>query len=55
MLQGDFGRAYNFNSKPVLQLIGERTWPTGKVHALSILLELLIALPIGIVSATRQN
>ncbi len=54
LVQGDFGLAYTFNSKPVLTLIKERAWPTIQIQALSIILALAIALPVGIVSATRQ-
>ena len=54
IVQGNFGTAYTFNSKPVLKLIQERAWPTVQIQALSIVLALVIALPIGIVSATRQ-
>ena len=54
IVQGDFGTAYTFNSKPVLTLIKERAWPTIQIQAMSIVLALVIALPIGIVSATRQ-
>ena len=54
IVQGDFGTAYTFNSKPVLTLIKERAWPTIQIQALSIVLALGLALPVGIVSATRQ-
>ena len=54
LVQGNFGTAYTFNSKPVLTLIQERAWPTIQIQALSIILALVVALPIGIVSATRQ-
>jgi peptide/nickel transport system permease protein len=54
IVQGDFGTAYTFNSKPVLTLIRERAWPTVQIQALSIVLALALALPVGIVSATRQ-
>jgi peptide/nickel transport system permease protein len=54
LVVGDFGIAYTYNSKPVLELIGERIWPTVQIQGLSIILALMIALPVGIVSATRQ-
>lgn len=54
LARGDFGRAYTFNNESVLRLIGERTWPTVQIQALSILVALLLGLPIGMVSATRQ-
>ena len=54
LVVGDFGIAYTYNSKPVLELIGERIWPTVQIQGLSIILALMISLPVGIVSATRQ-
>ena len=54
LVVGDFGTAYTYNNTPVLQLIGERAWPTIQIQGLSILLALIIALPIGVISATRQ-
>ena len=54
ILQGDFGTAYTFNRKPVLDLIGERFWATIKLQSLGLFIGLAIAVPIGIVSATRQ-
>lgn len=54
IVQGDFGTAYTFNNTPVLRLIGDRAWPTIQIQGMSIILALLIALPIGVISATRQ-
>ncbi len=54
VLHGDFGTAYTFNRKPVLDLIGERFWETIKLQSLGLFIGLGIAIPIGIVSATRQ-
>ncbi len=54
LLRGDFGTAYTFGNKPVLTLIGERFWSTVELQAISLLLGLAIAVPVGIVSATRQ-
>lgn len=54
VLQGDLGNAYSFNGKPVLSLIGERLWGTVQLQGISLLLGILIAVPIGILSATRQ-
>ncbi len=54
MLQGDFGTAYTFNNKPVLDLIGERLWGTVQLQGISLFLGILLALPVGILSATRQ-
>jgi peptide/nickel transport system permease protein len=54
MLTGDFGTAYTFNNKPVLDLIGERFWGTVQLQGISLLLGILVAFPVGILSATRQ-
>jgi peptide/nickel transport system permease protein len=54
ILQGDFGTAYTFNRKPVLDLIGERFWATIQLQSLGLFIGLAIAVPVGIVSATRQ-
>jgi peptide/nickel transport system permease protein len=54
LVRGDFGTAYSFNGKPVLDLIGERVWGTVQLQGISLLIGILIAVPVGIVSATRQ-
>src|SRR5215218_8985481 len=54
VLHGDLGKAYTFNNKPVMTLIGERFWTTIELQAIALLLGLAIAIPVGIVSATRQ-
>jgi peptide/nickel transport system permease protein len=54
LLRGDFGTAYTFNSKPVLTLIMERIGATVVLQASALASALAIAIPLGIVSATRQ-
>jgi peptide/nickel transport system permease protein len=54
LARGDFGTAYAFNRKPVLDLIGERLWGTVQLQGISLFLGILLAVPIGILSATRQ-
>jgi peptide/nickel transport system permease protein len=54
LLRGDFGTAYTFGNKPVLELIGERLWATVMLQGIALLLAISIAVPIGIISATRQ-
>ncbi|MEA2528304.1 MAG: peptide/nickel transport system permease protein [Thermomicrobiales bacterium] len=54
VLHGDLGTAYTFNNKPVLTLIGERFWSTVQLQAIALFLGLAIAIPVGIISATRQ-
>lgn len=51
---GDFGTAYSFNGKPVLELIGGRVWGTVQLQGISLLLGIALAVPVGIISATRQ-
>ena len=54
LLRGDLGRAYTFNNKPVLTLIGERFWGTVQLQGIALGLGLALAVPVGIVAATRQ-
>jgi peptide/nickel transport system permease protein len=54
LVQGDFGTAYTFNRKPVLDLIGERFWGTVQLQGLALGLGLVLAIPVGILSAIRQ-
>lgn len=54
VVRGDLGNAYSFNGKPVLSLIGGRLWGTVQLQGISLLLGILLAVPIGILSATRQ-
>jgi peptide/nickel transport system permease protein len=54
LLQGDFGRSYGFNNVPVLDLILDRMWGTLQLNGIALLLALIIAIPVGIISATRQ-
>lgn len=52
-VQGDFGYAYGYG-EPALSLIRGRLPATVQLQAAALLLALTIALPIGIISATRQ-
>jgi peptide/nickel transport system permease protein len=54
LLQGDFGTAYTFGNKPVLDLVQDRIWSTIALQGISLFLGLAIAVPVGIISATRQ-
>jgi peptide/nickel transport system permease protein len=54
LVRGDLGTAYGFNGKPVMDLIGERFWGTVQLQGISLMLGVFIAIPVGIVSATRQ-
>ncbi len=50
----EFGTAYTFNRKPVINLIGERVLMSVQLQALALVLAVLIAIPLGIISAKRQ-
>ena len=53
VVQGNLG--YSFSDRqPVADKIGERLWPTVKLMLTVQLLALLIAVPIGVLSAVRQ-
>jgi peptide/nickel transport system permease protein len=54
LVRGDLGTAYTFNSKPVLELIMGRVGATVMLQAISLAIALLIAIPLGILSATKQ-
>lgn len=54
VLKGDLG--YSFSSyAPVSRLIGERIGPTLLLAAASLLFGLLIAIPVGVISAVKRN
>ncbi len=53
ILQGNLGYSYS-DRQPVADKISERIWPTFKLMLTVQLLALLIAVPIGIVSAVKQ-
>lgn len=50
---GDLGTSFNYG-QPVWNLIKVRIWPTIQLTGLSLLVALLIAVPIGTISAVRQ-
>ncbi len=54
VLRGDLGRSYSFNNEPVLDLITERMWATIQLQGLALIIAIAVAVPVGIISATRQ-
>jgi len=54
VVQGDLGRSY-WTSRPVTEEIGNRMPVTAELGLYSILIGLVVALPVGIVSAVRQD
>lgn len=53
MVQGNLGYSYT-NGQPVAQRIGERMGPTFTLSLVALFLAYLIAIPVGVISATRQ-
>lgn len=53
VLKGDFGKSYAYN-EPVTKLIIERFPNTLILTVISLFLAIIIAIPIGIISATKQ-
>lgn len=51
--QGDLGYSY-VNAKPVTARIGERIGPTLMLSLTALLIAYLVAVPVGVVSATKQ-
>jgi len=55
LFQGDFGNSYVMRGgTPVTQLIGDYAWATFQLQLAALSLSLLIAIPVGILSAKRQ-
>ena len=55
LLHGDFGNSMSADARPVLDKIFERLPLTVSMNAISLVLTLLIAIPVGILSACRRN
>jgi len=52
-LRGDFGTSFAFQ-KPVSEVIASKMWVSFWLAFISFILELLLAIPFGIISATKQ-
>ena len=53
-LHGDFGKSYSLN-KPVTELLLGRLWPTIKLTIFSLALMLVMAVPLGVLSAVYKD
>jgi peptide/nickel transport system permease protein len=51
----DFGRSFTPDSRPVMQKIGERLPVTLLLNVVEMLIIIALAVPIGVLSATRQH
>ena len=54
LLRGDLGRSIR-NQEPVIENVGRRIKPSLQLAALAMAISLLVATPIGILSAARRN
>ena len=54
MLHGDFGRSFQYGERPVSELIAERLPLTIMINIFAIIFVYIVAIPIGIYSATHQ-
>ena len=52
--KGDFGTSFSWN-KPVVELLASRLWPTLKLTLCSLVLMLVVAVPLGVLSAVHKN
>lgn len=55
MLMLDFGRSFAPDNRPVIDKIAERIPITLSINVLSMALMLVVAIPIGVMSAVKQN
>lgn len=53
LCQGDLGRSFKYE-KPVTQVIGENMWISFAIAVVATILQFLIAIPLGVSSATHQ-
>jgi len=54
VLQGDLGRSIR-NREPVIENVGRRIRPSLQLAALAMTISLVIAVPVGVLSAARRN
>lgn len=52
-VKGDFGISFLYQ-KPVTEVIGSRVWTSFSLAAIAFVIQLCIAIPLGIVAATKQ-
>jgi len=55
LLQGDLGKSYKYQERPVNDILGRSILVSVKLGGVALLLSLLIGIPAGIFSASRQN
>ncbi|MDF2820743.1 MAG: transporter permease [Clostridiales bacterium] len=53
VIKGDFGTSFVYK-QPVFKVINDKMWASFWLSFIALILELLIAIPLGIISATKQ-
>lgn len=54
LIQGEFGQSF-LERRPVIDIVGERIWPTVQLLISSVLLTLTIAVPLGVIAALGRG
>src|SRR5262245_63674436 len=54
LLRGDLGRSIR-NNQPVIEDVGRRIWPSLELAVFAMLIALVVAFPLGMLSAARRN
>ena len=54
LARGDMGESFR-TGREVAEVIGERIWPTVQLALTAMFLQLIIAIPLGVLAATRRN
>lgn len=53
-MSGNFGKSYSLN-RPVAELLAERVLPTLKLASMSLVMMLIMAIPLGLISALKKD
>lgn len=54
VFQGDLGESFR-TKRPVVDIIRDKVWPTTQLALAALFLQLLIAIPLGVIAAVRRN
>lgn len=54
LLRGDMGESFR-TGRSIAEILGEKLWPTIQLALAAMLLQLSLALPLGLIAATRRN
>ncbi|MBK9710231.1 MAG: ABC transporter permease [Kouleothrix sp.] len=55
LLRGDFGLSFQYEGRPVRELISQGVWISIEVGGLALLLSVLVGVPLGMLAALRQH